>query len=241
MPTPNNGFKIKGFNLGRKLMDGIHDLGGQPGYNALGYSRDEPVFKDRWEATVFTLVRASAQAGAYTNIDQFRHAVERIDPKAYLEHGYYGRWLGAVETLFVEAGILTTAEITERATQMGAAPNDLIAARPNQIKTQTTGIPAKRNPIDQAPWFQVGDPVQTAETSPLGHTRLPGYARDKRGLITACQGLWPYPDLRAHGHGEPSQYLYTVTFSSRDLGFSEAFELNLDLFEPYLNPIETIQ
>jgi len=124
---------------------------------------------------------------------------------------------------------------------MGADPNDLIAARPNQIKTQTTGIPAKRNPIDQAPWFQVGDPVQTAETSPLGHTRLPGYARDKRGLITACQGLWPYPDLRAHGHGEPSQYLYTVTFSSRDLGFSEAFELNLDLFEPYLNPIETIQ
>ena len=39
-------------------MDGIHDLGGQPGYNALGYRRDEPVFKDRWEATVFTLVRA---------------------------------------------------------------------------------------------------------------------------------------------------------------------------------------
>ena len=75
----------------------------------------------------------------------------------------------------------------------------------------------------------------------LGHTRLPGYARDKRGIITACQGLWPYPDLRAHGHGEPSQYLYTVTFDSLDLGFSEAFELNLDLFEPYLYPIETTQ
>jgi len=171
-------------------MEGIHDLGGQPGYNALGYRRDEPVFKDRWEATVFTLVRASAQAGAYTNIDQFRHAVERIDPKA---------------------------------------------------KTQTTGIPAKRNPIGDPPWFQVSDLVQTAQASPLGHTRLPGYARDKRGIITACQGLWPYPDLRAHGHGEPSQYLYTVTFDSLDLGFSEAFELNLDLFEPYLYPIETTQ
>ena len=139
-------------------MEGIHDLGGQPGYNALGYRRDEPVFKDRWEATVFTLVRASAQAGAYTNIDQFRHAVERIDPKAYLEHGYYGRWLGAVETLFVEAGILTTAEITERATRLGADPNDLIAARPNQTKTQTTGIPAKRNPI--------GDPALVSSKRP---------------------------------------------------------------------------
>jgi nitrile hydratase beta subunit len=221
-------------------MDGIHDLGGQSGHSTLGYHRNEPVFKDRWEATVFTMVRASAQAGAYTNIDQFRHAVERIDPKAYLEHGYYGRWLGAVETLFVEAGILTTAEITERAAQLGAGPDDLIAARPSRTKIQATGIPAKRNPVGDPPWFKVGDPVHTVQASPLGHTRLPGYARNKEGLITACQGLWPYPDLRAHGHGEQSQYLYTVTFKSLDLGFSEAFELNLDLFEPYLSLIETI-
>ena len=220
-------------------MDGIHDLGGQSGHSALGYLRNEPVFKDRWEATVFTMVRASAQAGAYTNIDQFRHAVERIEPKAYLEHGYYGRWLGAVETLFVEAGILTTAEITERAAHLGAGPDDLIAARPSLTKTQATGIPAKRNPVGEAPWFKVGDPVHTVQASPLGHTRLPGYARNKEGLITACQGLWPYPDLRAHGHGEQSQYLYTVSFKSLDLGFSEAFELNLDLFEPYLSLIET--
>ncbi len=222
-------------------MDGIHDLGGQAGHNALGYHRDEPVFKDRWEAVVFTLVRASAQAGAYTNIDQFRHAVERIDPKAYLEHGYYGRWLGAVETLLVESGILTTAEITERATRLGAAPDDLIAARPDPTKTQTTGIPAQRNPIGEAPWFQAGDAIQTVQAAPLGHTRLPSYARNKKGFITACQGLWPYPDLRAHGHGEQLQYLYTVTFDSLNLGFSEAFELNLDLFESYLNPIEIIQ
>ena len=221
-------------------MDGIHDLGGQSGHSTLGYHRNEPVFKDRWEATVFTMVRASAQAGAYTNIDQFRHAVERIDPKAYLEHGYYGRWLGAVETLFVEAGILTTAEITERAAQLGAGPDDLIAARPSRTKIQATGIPAKRNPVGDPPWFKVGDPVHTVQASPLGHTRLPGYARNKEGLITACQGLWPYPHLRAHGHGEQSQYLYTVTFNSLDLGFSEAFELNLDLFEPYLSLIETI-
>ena len=221
-------------------MDGIHDLGGQSGHSMLGYHRNEPVFKDRWEATVFTMVRASAQAGAYTNIDQFRHAVERIDPKAYLEHGYYGRWLGAVETLFVEAGILTTAEITERAAQLGAGPDDLIAARPSRTKIQATGIPAKRNPVGDPPWFKVGDPVHTVQASPLGHTRLPGYARNKEGSITACQGLWPYPDLRAHGHGEQSQYLYTVTFKSLDLGFSEAFELNLDLCEPYLSLIETV-
>ncbi len=215
-------------------MDGIHDLGGQSGHNALGYSRDQPVFKARWEASVFAMVQACARAGAYQNIDQFRHAVERIDPQAYLEHGYYGRWLGAVETLFVEAGILTTLEITERACALGAGGDDLIAARPGHDVNQVAGYPAMRISAAGARSFKIGDPVQTAQDAPLGHTRLPGYARGKLGSITACQGLWPYPDLRAHGHGEQSQPLYTVTFNSLDLGFTEVFELNLDLFEPYL-------
>ena len=222
-------------------MDGIHDLGGQIGYNALGHTRDEAVFKDRWEATVFAMVQACARAGAYQNIDQFRHAVERINPQAYLDHGYYGRWLGAVETLLVEAGILTTNEITERAHALGASPNDLIAARPSQGANPATGYPAPRKPATEVAAFKTGDPVQTTQDSPLGHTRLPGYARDKPGLITACQGLWPYPDLRAHGYGAQHQHLYTVTFNSLDLGFTEAFELNLDLFEPYLSAAEAIK
>ena len=124
-------------------MDGIHDLGGRPGFGKVDPIPLEPVFKSRWEAKVFTLVNAAARAGAYQSVDQFRHAVERIDPEAYLTHGYYGRWLGGLETLLVEAGILSSETITLRATALGARPEDLIAARPQRVTPRDGGIPAE--------------------------------------------------------------------------------------------------
>jgi nitrile hydratase subunit beta len=221
-------------------MDGIHDLGGKTGFSRLNYSAEEAVFKARWEAAVFTLVQAIGRAGVYTNIDQFRHAVERIDPEAYLNHGYYGRWLGAIETLLVEARVLTTDEITQQALALGARDTDLIAAQPSHDQSSVSGYAADSSGTTENALFGVADRVHTAEHGPLGHTRLPAYARGKLGVITACQGLWPYPDLRAHGDAQSRQHLYTVTFSSAALGFEEVFELNLDLFEPYLSPVEDL-
>ena len=101
-------------------MDGIHDFGGKQGFGRVLREDDEPVFHGRWEAKVFALVGAARSAGAFMNSDQFRHAVERIDPVAYLSHGYYGRWLGGLENLLVEAGVLSTDEIAARALELGA-------------------------------------------------------------------------------------------------------------------------
>ena len=100
-------------------MDGIHDLGGKQGFGAVVRETDEPVFHARWESRVFGLIRVGG-GGASRNIDHFRHAIERIDPVAYLTHGYYGRWLGGLETMIVEAGILERAAITRRAIELGA-------------------------------------------------------------------------------------------------------------------------
>ena len=72
-------------------MDSMHDLGGKEGFGEVLVEADEPVFHERWEAAVFTMVRAGAAAGGWNNTDRFRHAIERIDPVAYLPHGYYGR------------------------------------------------------------------------------------------------------------------------------------------------------
>ena len=110
-------------------MDGIHDLGGKQGFGAVQREADEPVFHERWEARVLG-IRLMGDGGAARNIDHFRHGIERIDPVAYLTHGYYGRWLGGLETRLVEAGVLDTATITRRAIEIGASANDLIAARP---------------------------------------------------------------------------------------------------------------
>lgn len=218
-------------------MDGVHDLGGEPGFGEVDRLGEDEVFHERWEASVFAMVNSAAIAGAYQNSDQFRHAIERINPEAYLTHGYYGRWLGGLETLLVEAGIVTQAEIDERAVSLGASADDLVAAQPSTDPDQQ--LPRNPSPdayrqIDAAPLFQVGDQVFTEAQSKPGHTRLPAYARRKPGVIISHHGGWVYPDTNAHGQGEQPQHLYTVSFRSEDLWGTPGFTVTLDLFEPYL-------
>lgn len=222
-------------------MDGIHDLGGKWGYGPVIPERDEPVFHERWEAVVFTLTRTARSAGALQNTDQFRHAVERIDPIAYLTHGYYGRWLGGLENLFVEAGTLTPREIEARLVALGGDPAAPIAARPDP-GARPFDPPAEngaRRQLEKAPRFRPGDRVITSGLPVAGHTRLPAYARGRAGVIQACHQGWVYPDTNAVGRGENPEHLYTVAFTGRELwgGDAEAgMVLHLDLFEPYLSP-----
>lgn len=222
-------------------MDGIHDLGGKHGHGAVIREDREPAFHERWEAAVFAIVAAAQQAGAYNNVDRFRHAIERIEPVAYLWHTYYGRWLGGIETLLVEADLVTSEEITARANKLGAELDDLIAARPAlepDPQGEVSGLSTAARPISRAPRFKEGDAVITWTEVIAGHTRLPAYARGRRGRIHHCHGGWVYPDTSAHGKGEDPQYLYTVAFTARELWGSAAdtgVTVYLDLFEPYLD------
>ncbi len=220
-------------------MDGIHDLGGKHGFGAIEAERDEPVFHARWEGRVFAMSLLGPE-GARHNNDHFRHAIERIDPLAYLAHGYYGRWLGGLETRIVEAGVLDTATITHRAIELGADAGDLIGARPSRnpdpIDYAPSG-PDNLRPIAAAPLFKVGDLVRTRAYAVPGHTRLPAYARNRRGAIVACHDGWVFPDDNAHGRGENPQHLYNVAFDATELwgdGAETGISVHLDLFEPYL-------
>ncbi|MEX2489878.1 MAG: nitrile hydratase subunit beta [Pseudomonadales bacterium] len=219
-------------------MDGIHDLGGKHGFGKVIREEHEPVFHHRWEAAVFTMVQASAAAGALRNTDQFRHAVERVDPAAYLLHGYYGRWLGGVENLLVEAGIVSQQEINARAAREGAPQNDLIAARPADNPDPAGPAPRHSHSRRSAakPRFAVGDQVRTAREVKAGHTRLPAYARGCIGTIIRHHEGWVYPDTNAHGLGEQPVNLYTVQFEGEELwgGGDPNIKVSLDLFEPYL-------
>ncbi len=225
-------------------MDGIHDLGGKSGYGRVIREPDEPVFHAHWEAEVFAIMRACGLAGIYRNADQFRHAIERVDPEAYLSHGYYGRWLGGMENLLVESGTLKEAEINARTAQLGGNPEDPIAARPSphpdRVNYDPEAFPMRRK-LDRMPAFSLGARVLTQREAVPNHTRLPAYARGKPGRIIVCHGGWVFPDSNAHGHGEDPQYLYTVAFSAKDLWLQEAeagVDIHLDLFEPYLSALE---
>jgi nitrile hydratase len=74
---------------------------------------------------------------------------------------------------------------------------------------------------------------------PHGHTRLPRYARGRRGIVHCLHGIHVFPDTNAHGQGEQAQPLYSVRFDAREL-WGESAEPNqvvhIDLWESYLLP-----
>lgn len=79
-------------------MSRVNDVGGQTGFGALRIEADEPPFHADWEARVYALNAALVRNGVYT-LDEFRDAIERMAPDAYLAASYYERWLHAIETL----------------------------------------------------------------------------------------------------------------------------------------------
>lgn len=237
-------------------MDGIHDLGGRQGFGSVRHTVDEAVFHARWQARVFACL-LGLQRVALHNTDQFRHAVERIVPSAYLRDGYYGRWLGGLETLAVEAGLLDQAALSAHMLRAGASPDAVLPAqiaaqpdvaparlaaggwsRPGAVNDATRGNTAQR-PLATPPQFRIGEEVRAQVHGCSGHTRLPAYARGRRGTIVAWHDGWVFPDRHAHAEGEDPQHLYTVAFAGQALwgpSCEPDVVVMLDLFEPYLCP-----
>jgi nitrile hydratase beta subunit len=221
-------------------MDGIHDLGGKHGFGVPDVEQQEPTFHERWEAAVFTMLRAARAAGAVRNSDQFRHAIERIEPAAYLAHGYYGRWLGGIETLLVEARVIDRTALDARVRACGGDAGALVAARPDPSREPVAYPPqgpgSQRDVARTARW-SLEARVRTRAYPVPGHTRLPAYARGRIGTIVALHGGWIFPDTNADGLGEQPEHLYTVAFSGAELwgaGSEPDTRVHLDLFESYL-------
>jgi nitrile hydratase len=69
------------------------------------------------------------------------------------------------------------------------------------------------------------------------HTRLPAYARGKRGRIERVHGAHVFADSSAHALGEQPQWLYTVAFDGGELwgeGGDTRLTVSIDAWEPYL-------
>jgi hypothetical protein len=103
-------------------MNGIHDVGGMHGLGPIEVDPNEPVFASEWERQVFSTIGLFF-AGGLCPIDEFRHAIEVMDPAEYLSTPYYQHWFHAMELLSVRHGLLTTAEIDARVRELqrGAA------------------------------------------------------------------------------------------------------------------------
>ena len=217
-------------------MNNIHDMGGMHGFGPIPIEVDEPVFHSEWEAKAMALTLAMAAWGRW-NIDASRHARERLAPLTYLQFTYYERWIAALTNLMVERGLITVEDLDRG----HPAPEEERLSPPlaagNVAAVLAKGGPAARA-LDSTPKFKVGDRVVTSTASPTGHTRLPRYARGRRGEIVRHHGGHVLPDSNAHFRGESPQHLYTVRFSARELWGPKAAAKDtvcLDLWESYLD------
>src|SRR5678815_3030362 len=95
-------------------MDGIHDLGGRQGFGKVRHSPTAEAFHEDWEKRVNALYSLAVRLGIF-NMDEYRHAIERMEPRHYLSASYYERSLTSLATLCVEKGILTAEELDRRA------------------------------------------------------------------------------------------------------------------------------
>ena len=225
-------------------MDGVHDLGGMHGFGAVDREKDEPRFHGDWEPVVHAMMQAGRMHGVF-NIDEFRHAIERMAPSSYLGVTYYEKWLDGIARLLTEKGVVTADELERREAFFRDHPD--AAAR-----EAVAGTPPAPPPVDQTwlsfiresktpPCFAIGDAVVTRRRHPRGHTRLPRYARGKHGVIARFHGVQVFPDSHAHGLGENPQPLYSVRFDAVEL-WGESAEPNatvhIDLWESYLEPAQ---
>src|SRR5208283_1247512 len=83
------------------------------------------------------------------------------------------------------------------------------------------GVPARRN-VPVAAGFRVGQRVRARNINPVGHTRLPRYARARLGTVERDHGVFVFPDTNALALGEKPQHVYSVRFEARELWGEQA-------------------
>ena len=203
-------------------MDGIHDLGGKQGFGKVRYTQGATAFHAPWEIRAHSLHAHAVRLQIY-NVDEYRHGIERMDPRHYLTASYYERTLTSLATLLVEKGVVTPEELERR------AGGDFPLAAPS--------APGRTNAQARSR-FRLGDRVRVTQDSVPGHMRLPGYIRGKTGVVVGESPAYPFPDAHAHGVQSEDEPTYDVRFRSEDLwpNSAEPALIHVGVFQSYLEP-----
>ena len=184
------------------------------------HGRDAVVFHADWEVRANALYSLAVKSGVF-NMDEYRHAIERMTPQHYLTASYYERSLTSLATLCVEKGLVTHEELAQLAG--GAYPLSMpVAAGRGNHANRTAFVP--------------GDQVRVRDEHVAGHVRLPGYIRGKHGVVISQSPAYPFPDAHGHGIHADDEPTYDVRFEATHLWpqGAEAAQVHVAVFESYL-------
>jgi nitrile hydratase len=210
------------------------DLGGSDRPGAIVDEPEDERFHAGWERQALALTLAMGATGAW-NIDMSRAARETLPD--YDRRSYYAIWLAALEKLLLERGLVTPAELAAGRAQTPPKPLARVLQAADVPAVLRRGSPTER-PAAAPARFAVGDEVTTSTARPDHHTRLPGYARGRRGVIERVHGVHVFADTHAQGLGEQPQWLYGVRFDGGELwgDAGSAGAVSIDIWESLLEP-----
>jgi nitrile hydratase subunit beta len=217
-------------------MNGPQDLGGMMGFGAINPDPNEPLFHADWERRLLGFTLAVGATGSWT-IDQSRHARETLSPLQYWSMSYYEIWLEGLLKLLRVRGMVTARDWwAQRLVDMPQTVKRVLQAA--DVAAVLAKGSAYDRPAHDTAMFHIGDHIITKNLVTSGHTRLPGYARMKRGVIVAVHGCHVLPDSSGMGNGDNAQWLYGVRFAAEELwGRASRDSVCIDLWQSYLEPV----
>ncbi len=214
-------------------MNGIHDMGGMQDMGPIRPEKDEPVFHGAWEARIFAL--GVAVPGDWSGW-AWRYQMELIPPADYLRMSYYENWMTDLVELMVKTGMITRDEVASGKPAAGTTKAAHAFSAAEVVKIVATGFPRTRE-VPATAHFRAGQRVRARNLNPVGHTRLPRYARGRLGTIERDYGVFVFPDTDAHALGEKPQHVYSVRFAARELWGEQASQRDsvyVDMWDDYL-------
>ena len=211
-------------------MNSVHDMGGMHGMGPIEYDRNEPVFHEPWEGRAWALVRTMGRWGR-PRTRNFRYELELIPAAEYLRMSYYERFISLMIDRLLRANLVTRTELESGKPDPGSINPTLPSPQ-----APRGGPPAE---VRVKPRFKVGQHVRARNMHPPGHTRLPRYARGRRGTVARDHGQFPFQDTDVNGDplSQTPQHVYTVQFTARELWGEQAGSRDsvyLDLWDDHL-------
>lgn len=99
-------------------MPRVHDRGGWPDAGPINTAEhDLAMWEKRTDAL---LVLLSSPDKKMIRVDELRRAIESLPPDAYEKLSYYERWITAIETLMIEKGVFSKAEVEQKVKELEA-------------------------------------------------------------------------------------------------------------------------